>query len=99
MTSDLGRQRVYERAAVVSDGPRQSSSGVSLAVGVCGLQAELVSQQEVYGPAVEVHQWTVLSQSSSRRLQQDVFADSQLLLSLTQHPLRHLLRPPAPLPV
>lgn len=92
---------MYERAAVVSDTLRQSSSVMLLLLVavVCGLQTELVSQHEVHDPAVTVHKLTVLSQSCPRRLQQDVFAQTKLLLPLIQHPLRQLVRPPAPLPV
>lgn len=90
---------MYEGTAVVSDVPRQSSSVVVVVVHVYWLHAEFVSQQEVYDPAMTVHQLTVHSQSSPRRLQQGVFAHPQLLLSLTQHPLRQLLSLPAPRPL
>lgn len=68
MTTDLGAQRLRECADVLRDVPRQHGS-VGGGGGGGDLQTEVVSQHEVHGPAVTVHQLTVLSQSSPGCLQ------------------------------
>lgn len=66
---------------------------------VCGLNSEVVSQHDVHRPVVVLLQLAAPSQRGSGRQQQDILAHRQLLLPSIQHPLRHFVRFPAPLPL